>query len=145
MSKKGKGDGIRLIIQTDGAARGNPGPAGIGMVFLEEDGTLVAERKKFIGHATNNVAEYRALIEALKYAREMGATQVTVQADSELMVRQMTGQYKVRDAGLRPLYEEARRLAAGFASFAIRHVPREENRRADELANMAIDEKGRGE
>ncbi|MDI3269743.1 MAG: ribonuclease HI family protein [Bacillota bacterium] len=140
-----KGVPWRLIIHTDGAARGNPGPAGIGMVFSREDGEIVAEKKSFIGHATNNVAEYKALIAALQHAKAMGTREVLVRADSELMVRQMMGQYKVRDAGLRPLYEEARQLAQGFDAFAIRHVPREENRRADALANMAIDGKDQGE
>lgn len=134
-----------LRLETDGAARGNPGPAGIGVVGRSPAGEVVFRLAEPIGRATNNVAEYRALIAGLERALALGAENVRVQSDSELIVRQMLGEYRVRDAGLRPLHEKARRLAARVASFTIVHVPRSANAEADRLANLAIDSALNGE
>ncbi|MBX6351455.1 MAG: ribonuclease HI family protein [Clostridia bacterium] len=128
-----------LALETDGAARGNPGPAGIGVVGRAPTGEVVFEIAQAIGRTTNNQAEYRALIAGLEKALALGVECVRVKSDSELMVRQMLGEYRVRDAGLKPLHEKARRLAAKLVSFAIVHVPRGENEAADRLANLAID------
>lgn len=127
------------MLHTDGASRGNPGPAAIGVVIRTPDGRLVAEVSEAIGVATNNVAEYTALVRGLERARALGARRVRVRADSELLVRQLAGTYAVRNEGLRPLFEEARRLLASFEAAEVRHVPREENREADRLANAALE------
>lgn len=129
----------RVVIHTDGASRGNPGDAGIGVVMHSESGDVVQEFGRFLGTTTNNVAEYTALVEALKAALQWGAEEVVVRSDSELMVKQMRGEYKVRNQGLMPLFVEARRLFLRFKHWRIEHVPREMNRRADELANMSIE------
>ena|SRR2546421_6936306 len=126
-------------VRTDGAARGNPGPAGVGVVLVDPEGNVVEELARGIGWATNNVAEYRALIEGLKLARSHGADRLRVFSDSALMVQQMRGAYKVRHDGLKPLHAEASKLAGGFAGVRFEAVPRERNRRADELANLGID------
>ncbi|HEY5995435.1 MAG TPA: ribonuclease HI family protein [Candidatus Deferrimicrobiaceae bacterium] len=132
--------GPRLTINSDGASRGNPGPAGIG-VSIRVDGEAVArEFYEYIGETTNNVAEYKALLLGLGEAEKLGAASVTVLADSELLVRQLNGQYKVKAEGLRPLFLEASRRLRGFPSVRVAHVRREENRDADRLANKAIDE-----
>lgn len=128
-----------LVIHTDGASRGNPGEAGIGVVMTAQDGRIVKEFGRYIGTTTNNVAEYSALIEALRAAHGLGAADVAVRSDSELMVKQILGEYKVRHDGLQPLFVEARRLFLRFRHWSIAHVPREQNRRADELANLSID------
>lgn len=124
----------------DGGARGNPGPAGYGALIRTRDGMILRELRGYLGTTTNNVAEYNGLIAALRYARSVGASSVRVYADSELMVRQMRGEYRVKAPGLRPLYEEARRLSSSLGRFEILHIPREQNRAADRLANMAMDE-----
>lgn len=126
-------------FQMDGAARGNPGPASYGIVVRDPSGAVVDRLKKSIGRATNNVAEYYALIAVLDYAQAHGIRNVRVESDSELLVRQMRGQYKVKSTGLRPLFERARQMSQGFASFKIEHVRREHNREADALANEALD------
>lgn len=131
---------MKLIVHTDGAARGNPGPAGIGIVIRAEDGTTLAELGEYIGEATNNVAEYRALMRALEEARRLGADSVEILADSELLVRQVSGEYRVRHPNLVPLYAAVMEQLRGFSSFSIAHVPRKENARADALANWALDE-----
>jgi ribonuclease HI len=131
---------MKLILHTDGAARGNPGPAGIGIVIRAEDGTTLAELGEYIGEATNNVAEYRALMRALEEAWRLGADSVEILADSELLVRQINGEYRVRHPNLVPLYAEVIEKLKGFSSFSIDHVPRKENARADALANWALDE-----
>jgi ribonuclease HI len=131
---------MKLILHTDGAARGNPGPAGIGIVIRAEDGTTLAELGEYIGEATNNVAEYRALMRALEEAWRLGADSVEILADSELLVRQINGEYRVRHPNLVPLYAEVIEKLKGFSSFSIVHVPRKENARADALANWALDE-----
>jgi ribonuclease HI len=131
-----------FVANVDGASRGNPGPASYAVILRGPDGTTRFECGKYIGHATNNVAEYYGLITALDYAAAQGIDRLLVRSDSELLVRQMQGRYKVKSPDLRPLYERARKLARGFAYFAIEHVPREENRKADELANVALDRTG---
>lgn len=135
------GAGARAILWTDGAARGNPGPAGIGAVLETAEGRRLAEHSEYIGTATNNVAEYRALVAGLERAREAGVRELEVRADSELMIRQLNGAYRVKNAALRPLYERARELLAGFAAWQARHVPRGQNTEADRLANLGIDER----
>jgi ribonuclease HI len=123
----------------DGAARGNPGPAGAG-VFIEADGGRTAEEHfEALGHTTNNVAEYRALLLALKLAQARGAKSVAIMSDSLLLVEQMLGRYKVKAPHLKPLYSEALLQAKRFARFSIRHVRREENKTADRLANLGAD------
>ena len=129
-----------LTLFIDGASRGNPGPAGIG-IRIEADGKLRAEYCEYIGCATNNVAEYRALIKGLEMAADFEANRVTVFSDSELVVRQMNGTYKVKSGGLLPLYQTARTLSRNFGGFQIDHVRREQNREADQLANQGIAEK----
>ena len=127
-------------LYTDGGARGNPGPAGIGFVLLDSDDNSLAEEGRYIGEATNNVAEYRALLLGLEWALAMGIDKLNVYADSELMVRQLKGEYKVRNDGLIPLYQEAMRSARRFSSISFTHIPRAKNRRADKLVNRAVDE-----
>jgi ribonuclease HI len=124
----------------DGGSRGNPGPASYGVVVRDPRGAVVAKLKKYIGRSTNNVAEYYGLIAALDYAQQHGIRALRVESDSELLVRQMRGQYKVKSSELRPLYERARKMAQTFDSFKIDHVYREQNAEADALANEALDE-----
>ena len=112
----------------DGAARGNPGPASYGVIIRDGSGELVAKLKKYIGRMTNNVAEYYGLIAALDYAESHGIRALRVESDSELMVKQMQGQYKVKSEDLRPLFERAKKMSQGFESFRIDHVYREQNR-----------------
>lgn len=126
-------------LYTDGGARGNPGPAGVGAVLLDHSGTVVQEISQYIGEATNNQAEYTALILGLEAASVSGITQICVLADSELMVRQMKGEYRVKHPDLKPLYVKAKELASRFQEFQIRHVRREQNSHADALVNQAID------
>jgi ribonuclease HI len=121
----------------DGGARGNPGPAGYGAVLKVAGQTHTSH--EYLGHATNNEAEYRGLIAALELAREHGVNDLTVFTDSQLMQRQLSGAYRVKAANLVPLYLEAQSLASGFTSFRIVHVRREKNREADRLVNQAID------
>lgn len=131
---------MKIVLHVDGGSRGNPGMAGAGLaITAADDGTVLHEAGIFLGRATNNVAEYRGLIEGLRRAAALGATDVEVRSDSELMVRQMLGQYRVKNAGLQPLYREACELAGAFGKFRIRHVYREENTVADGLANQAMD------
>ncbi|MBI2941436.1 MAG: ribonuclease HI family protein [Chloroflexi bacterium] len=128
-----------LIVQTDGASRGNPGPAGAGAVLRSPGGAVVREVSHYLGIATNNQAEYVALILALKAALDAGADAVDLRLDSELLVRQLQGTYRVRSPQLAPLYERVRELLGRFREMRIRHVPREQNAAADQLANKAID------
>jgi ribonuclease HI len=128
-----------LLIYIDGASRGNPGEAGFG-VFVEAGGQKTG-LYGYLGSATNNVAEYQALLFALRYALEARAPRVEIRSDSELVVRQVTGRYRVKHPGLQPLYREALELMGRLSSVTIRHVPREENREADRLANRAVDER----
>ena len=132
---------IRLRLYSDGAARGNPGPAGAGAVLVEPSGQVVDRLGKFLGHQTNNYAEYQGLLLGLKRARELGVREVEVFADSELMIRQLGGRYQVRSPSLRPLYDEAVKLLNDFSRVKLVHVPREMNQAADEMSNRAIDER----
>jgi ribonuclease HI len=124
----------------DGGSRGNPGPASYGVVIRDPRGQVVAKLKKYIGRSTNNVAEYYGLIAALDYAQQHGIRALRVESDSELLVRQMRGQYKVKSPELRPLFERASKMAQTFDSFKIEHVYRDQNAEADALANEALDE-----
>ncbi len=123
----------------DGGARGNPGPAGYGIVITDSAGRKVAELSEYLGHRTNNYAEYQGLLAVLRYALENDLRRLSVISDSELMVRQMKGIYKVRHPELRKLYEEAQQLVRKLEHFEIRHALREHNRDADRLANQAMD------
>jgi ribonuclease HI len=131
----------RTRLFTDGAARGNPGPAGAGAVIVNIDGHIVAKVGKFLGDATNNVAEYMGLILGLKRAKAMGIKELDVLADSELLVKQLSGEYAVKADHLKPLHLEAETLLKGFAEVSVRHIPREENEAADAMSNRAIDER----
>lgn len=131
---------LQLQIHIDGAARGNPGPAGVGIVLEEGAGHRAQEKAIYLGTATNNVAETCALILALQSALRMKAAQVEVFTDSELLARQVTGRYRVKDTHLQWLHVLIRNLIEGFDSFQIQHVPREKNRAADRLANRAVTE-----
>ncbi len=124
----------------DGASRGNPGPAAYGVAIRDGRGEIVAKLKKYIGRLTNNVAEYYGLIAALDYAESHSVRAIRVESDSELLVKQMRGQYKVKSEDLRPLFERAQKMSKTFDSFRIEHVYREQNREADALANEALDE-----
>lgn len=126
-------------IHTDGGSRGNPGPAAYAYV-IERTGEPPIEVKCFLERTTNNVAEYMGLVKALEHARELGARRLLVYSDSELMVKQLNGDYRVKNEGLRPLYEQAAALVATFPSVTIRHVRREQNKRADALCNEAMDD-----
>jgi ribonuclease HI len=129
----------RVVVNVDGGSRGNPGPAAVAAVASEPDGEILAERSERIGEATNNVAEYRAVLLGIELARELGADEVELVGDSQLIVRQVQGSYKVKQEHLRPLREEVMRALDGFRDWSIRHVKRGENERADELLNEALD------
>jgi ribonuclease HI len=129
----------RLVVHVDGGARGNPGPAAIGVVISEPGGAVLDELAEGIGVATNNVAEYRALLRGLARAAELGAREVELINDSELVARQLTGAYKVRHPAMKQLYEEALSALRGFDRWEIRSVPRAQNARADALVNAALD------
>ncbi|HAZ62181.1 MAG TPA: ribonuclease H [Armatimonadetes bacterium] len=128
----------RATLYTDGACSGNPGPAGIGFVVLDAQGNEMLTESKSIGESTNNIAEYMALIRGLEACVKLGVSQLQVISDSELMVRQLIGRYKVKNPGLIPLYERAKSLAQNFEQIRFRHVLRAENARADELASAAV-------
>lgn len=127
-----------LVLYTDGAARGNPGPAAVGIIIQDESGQVLREVARAIGRATNNQAEYHALILGLEEAARLGGTHLEVRMDSELIVRQLGGRYRVKDAALKLLFERASELLSKFPSVTLRHIPREDNRRADALANAAL-------
>jgi ribonuclease HI len=131
----------RVTIFSDGAARGNPGPAGAGAVLTGDDGRVLVEVCRYLGETTNNQAEYRALLLALEQALEIDASSVSIFADSELMVKQIKGEYRVKNEGIKPLFEQAVKLLRGFQDYTIAHVPRDQNKHADKLANLAIDGK----
>ena len=128
-----------ITLEFDGGSRGNPGPAGVGIVLRAADGTSVSTLGRFIGRATNNVAEYRALITALEKAREIGARKIVIRGDSELIIRQMRGEYRVKHPDMKELYEEAQSLVAEFDAVKIEHNLRHKNELADKLANKAMD------
>lgn len=129
----------RVTVNVDGGARGNPGPAAIGVVLRDGNGTVLEEVGEKIGEATNNVAEYRALLRGIELAADHGAGEVELIGDSELVVRQVEGRYKVKNAGIKPLHAEVKRALRDFDSWSIRHVPRADNADADRLVNQALD------
>jgi ribonuclease HI len=130
-----------VFIHADGASRGNPGEAGAGAVISDSQGRTLKELKIYLGMASNNVAEYRAALHALERALELGARSVTLLLDSELVVRQLRGEYRVREPHLKTLHQKAQEVLNRFSGYSILYIPREENRRADQLANDAIDQK----
>lgn len=130
----------KVLVYTDGAARGNPGPAGAGWVICTEEGELIARGNAFLGRRTNNEAEYDAVIRGLAAAGDLGAKEVGLRSDSELLVRQINGTYRVKEPRLQDLHRAAREVLQRFRRFEIKHVPREENGQADEQANLAIDD-----
>lgn len=130
---------MKLIVNVDGGARGNPGPAAIGVVVRDGSGTVIEEVAETIGRTTNNVAEYRALIRGIGRAAALGADEVELVGDSELIVKQVLGQYKVKKPDLKPLHAEAKEALSGFSEWSIRHVRREQNSDADALVNQALD------
>ena len=130
---------MKLLVNVDGGARGNPGPAAIAAVVQDADGGVLEERGERIGEATNNVAEYRALLLGIERAAALGASELELIGDSELIVKQVKGEYKVKDAGMRELHAEAKRALAGFERWTIRHVRREHNVEADRLVNQVLD------
>lgn len=130
------------VANIDGASRGNPGPAAYAVIFRAPDGSKLCEFAKTIGRETNNIAEYYGLVAALDYAASQGIRALRVRSDSELLVRQMQGRYKVKNAALKPLHERAQKLARALDYFAIEHVMREQNRDADALGNLALDRGG---
>jgi ribonuclease HI len=129
----------KLTVNVDGGARGNPGPAAIGVVVRDAGGEVLEERGERIGRATNNVAEYRALLLGIELAAAHGASELDLLGDSELIVRQVEGRYKVKDAMMKELHAEVKRALEGFESWSIRHVRRAENADADRLVNEALD------
>jgi len=129
----------KLTIYTDGGARGNPGPAGTGVVIYDENKKVVQKLAKYLGKQTNNQAEYQALILGLRWAKSLRAVEVRCCLDSELVVKQMRGEYKVKNPNVKPLYEKAVALTGSFAAVSFSHVSREKNKEADKLVNEAID------
>ncbi len=130
----------KVVVHVDGGARGNPGPAAVAAVAAEPGGGVLAERNLYIGEATNNVAEYRAVLLGLELAKDLGAAQVELVNDSELVARQIGGRYKVKNPGLKPLYLDTMRALREFGEWSVRSVRRESNERADELVNEALDQ-----
>src|SRR6188472_1070276 len=128
-----------LTLEFDGGSRGNPGPAGIGVVVRAEDNTPLVTLGRFIGRATNNVAEYRALITAMEQAKKLGARKIIIRGDSELIIKQMRGEYRVKHPDMKLLYDEAQELIRQFDEAKIEHNLRHKNELADKLANMAMD------
>ncbi|MFA6306270.1 MAG: ribonuclease HI family protein [Patescibacteria group bacterium] len=133
----------KLTIYTDGGARGNPGPAGIGAVILDEKGDAAAEISEYIGEATNNQAEYKALVAGLAKAKELGALELEVFLDSELVVKQLNREYRVKDKQLAPLFVQAYNISLGFKKIVFKHIRREKNELADKLVNQALDKAGK--
>ena len=130
---------MKLIINVDGGARGNPGPAAVGVVVQDAGGGILEEQAVRIGDATNNVAEYRALLLGIERAVAFGADEVELIGDSELVVKQVLGEYKVKNARIKPLHAEVKKALGALPDWSIRHVRREENSEADELVNRALD------
>ncbi|NCU44657.1 ribonuclease HI family protein [Candidatus Falkowbacteria bacterium] len=131
-----------LVSYTDGGARGNPGPAGIGVVLQNKEGETIGQWSEFLGIATNNQAEYKALLLALKQAVALGAVELACRLDSELVVKQLKGEYKVKHPDLKPLFEQAKSLISQIKNVSFKHIPRELNKQADQLANQAMDRGG---
>jgi ribonuclease HI len=130
---------VKLVVHVDGGARGNPGPAAAAAVLSTPDGEVLDEAHEFLGVVTNNVAEYRGLLLGLERARELGATEVEVVNDSELVARQVNGEYKVKHPDMKPLHAAATKALAGFDRWTVRSVPRAQNEAADALVNQALD------
>jgi ribonuclease HI len=130
---------MRVTVHVDGGARGNPGPAAIAAVVADQDGQVIDEASETIGHATNNVAEYRAVLLGAERAKLLGATEIELVNDSQLIERQLQGAYKVKHADMKPLHRQATEALSAFDSWSIRSVPREENADADALVNQALD------
>ena len=130
---------MKVTIYTDGAARGNPGPASAGAIIRDEHNKIIAQISHRIGFATNNQAEYIAIVMALEEALKLGATNVNLKSDSELVVKQLGGSYRVKNVALKPLYQKVINLSSSFEIFKINHIPRGQNREADTLANKALD------
>jgi len=128
----------RIEIYVDGGARGNPGPAGVGVLILDSAGKKIKDVSKYIGEATNNIAEYSALLYGLEEALILRADEVKVNLDSELVAKQLLGEYRVKDANIRPLFERALNMLKSFKNFQINHIDREKNKEADKLVNKAI-------
>lgn len=133
---------MKLKTYTDGGSRGNPGPSAIGILICDEAGEILAEHSETLGEATNNIAEYRALIEGMARAKELGATELDCFLDSELVVKQLKGEYKLKNYNMQKLFDEAQKIIAGFKAVSFAHLRREEDkmRRADQLVNFALDE-----
>jgi ribonuclease HI len=131
--------GLEVVVNCDGAARGNPGPAGAGAVVVGADGTVLAEVAEGLGETTNNVAEYTAAIRGLEEAARLGADRVLLRSDSQLLVNQLTGRYRVKTPHLVPLHRRVRELVRSFERVTFEHVPRERNVEADRLANLGVD------
>lgn len=138
---KQAGEATNLTLYTDGASRGNPGEAGAGYVIFDSHGREVFAHGKYLGQCTNNMAEYQALILGLAAAKKQGTRQLSVYLDSELIVKQLKGEYRVKDEKLKPFFAQVQRLRQDFTAFRVAHVPRKQNQRADQLANEAIDNK----
>lgn len=130
---------MKLVLHVDGGARGNPGPAAVGVVVSTSEGEVLEEQSERIGQATNNVAEYRAVLLGLERARRLGASDVEIIGDSELVARQLGGSYKVKHPSMKPLHQRTMAALSGFEKWSIRTVPRAQNARADELVNQALD------
>ena len=128
----------KIEIYVDGGSRGNPGPSGVGVVILDAGGKRLKEISKYIGETTNNIAEYNALLYGLEEALMLRIDEIIVNLDSELVAKQLTGDYRVKDSGLKPLFERAMNMLKSFKSFEIRHIEREKNKEADKLVNRAI-------
>ena len=128
----------KLFLYTDGGSRGNPGPSGIGVIVLDAKRKKIKEASKYIGETTNNVAEYSALVCGLEEARALGADEIVVYMDSELLAKQLNGEYRVKDENIKVLFEKALGILKNFESFEIKHIAREKNKEADKLANKAI-------
>ena len=131
----------RLKIYTDGGASGNPGPAGLGVVIYDDKNKIIVEISKYIGEATNNQAEYQALILALEKAKQLKAEEINCYLDSELVVKQINREYKIKDKGLGPLFIKVWNLSQNFKKINFHHIPREQNKEADKLAKKAIKER----
>jgi ribonuclease HI len=128
----------KIEIYVDGGSRGNPGPSGVGVVILDSSGKRLKEVSKYIGETTNNIAEYSALLYGLEEALILRVDEIVVNLDSELVAKQLAGDYRVKDSGLKPLFERAMNMLKSFKSFEIRHIERENNKEADKLVNRAI-------
>ena len=128
----------RVEIYIDGGSRGNPGPAGIGVVILDERGKTIKDIAKYIGETTNNIAEYNALLYGLEEALIIRADEILINMDSELVAKQLSGDYRVKDSNIKPLFERALNMLKSFKGFEIKHIKREKNKEADKLVNKAI-------